>query len=549
MRLIDCETYELVEVSEPTEPYAILSHTWGHDELSFREYLDPAERRYSATFRTKIEPFCEVALADGIRFAWADTCCIDKSSSAELSEAINSMWTWYKNAEVCYAYLSDVPGDVKTHDPKSAFARSRWFTRGWTLQELVAPRRLEFFAEDWALIGDKATLLDELEAITGINREALAGQDLADFSVARRMSWASSRQTTRPEDIAYCLMGIFDVNMPMLYGEGSKAFIRLQEEIMRNTEDQSLFAWKATPESAKQFPYRGLLSSSPAEFAGCGNIKPYPVFTAVSTPVASTSRGIPLTGKVLPEWSTNQPLKIGKGKIKLNCFDQEQGQSRAIMIEVTGVGGDRYLRSSPHTDFSFPEVLKAMVDEDTTTVWLPKSVHKATAEAMPNSTRQHEFYVVLPGDPWDLKLWYRASGRFINIPPPSEGPYGSPRLIPSAAWNVGIASLLFKDEYIQASFQVHIWVWPFGLGETIKVQLHAEVTDFANGLDLKAHKPTDWGHERIVRGDWASGKSRPSLPPTQRLTLKRRGGEQSSVDIKLELRTFQGLDVFCLVVQ
>ncbi|KAK4206535.1 heterokaryon incompatibility protein-domain-containing protein, partial [Rhypophila decipiens] len=202
------------EVAEANEPYAILSHRWETDEVSFRGFQNTEKREKQAGFR-KIELACQEALQDGIGFVWVDTCCIDKASSAELSEAINSMFNWYHKATVCYAYLSDA------EDLDSTFFESKCLIlRGET--------------------------------------------PIQQISIAKRMSWAARRETTRPEDTAYCLMGIFDVNMPMLYGEGPKAFIRLQEEILRDSEDQSLFAWTASEESAKQAPYRGLFALSPA---------------------------------------------------------------------------------------------------------------------------------------------------------------------------------------------------------------------------------------------------------------------------------------------
>lgn len=170
------------------------------------------------------------------------SCCIDKTSSAELSEAINSMFRWYRDSSVCYTYLADVsysnPIDMDTQ-----ISMSRWFTRGWTLQELIAPRQVRFYTNEWLFIDSKADMSGLISTITGIDPQILLGADLETASVARRMSWASQRKTTRSEDIAYCLLGIFDVNLPLIYGEGMRAFQRLQEAIMSRSYDQSLFAW------------------------------------------------------------------------------------------------------------------------------------------------------------------------------------------------------------------------------------------------------------------------------------------------------------------
>lgn len=193
----------------------------------------------------KIKMACAIAREAGYWYIWIDSCCIDKTSSSELSEAINSMYAWYGDARICYAYLADVPPGETTQSEDSDFRRSRWFTRGWTLQELIAPAKLVFLCAEWETIGSKHDLVDVLEEITGIDRDALLldGTDLNKFSVAQRFSWASMRETERVEDHAYSLMGLFDINMPTLYGEGERAFRRLQEEILRRTPDQSLFAW------------------------------------------------------------------------------------------------------------------------------------------------------------------------------------------------------------------------------------------------------------------------------------------------------------------
>ena len=193
----------------------------------------------------KIRDACVVARKNGYRYIWIDSCCIDKSSSSELSEAINSMYKWYALADVCYAYLADVPPGDDHHVVGSYFRKSRWFTRGWTLQELIAPINVVFLSKDWAPIGSKHALDSLVENITKISCRALLHLDPLDkFSVAQRMSWAAKRRTTRVEDRAYSLLGMFNIHMPTLYGEGDHAFHRLQEQIMQRIPDQSLFAWE-----------------------------------------------------------------------------------------------------------------------------------------------------------------------------------------------------------------------------------------------------------------------------------------------------------------
>ncbi|TBU51136.1 HET-domain-containing protein [Dichomitus squalens] len=193
----------------------------------------------------KVREACRVAREAGYRYIWIDSCCIDKTSSSELSESINSMYLWYGIADECYAYLADVPPGKDPHSPGSEFRSSRWFTRGWTLQELIAPPRMKFLSNNWEVIGTKLTLVDIVEEVTTVPREALLQlEPLEEFSVAQRLSWAAKRETTRVEDQAYSLLGIFDINIPTLYGEGERAFRRLQEEILRRVPDQSLFAFK-----------------------------------------------------------------------------------------------------------------------------------------------------------------------------------------------------------------------------------------------------------------------------------------------------------------
>jgi hypothetical protein len=165
-----------------------------------------------------------------------DTCCINKSNPVELQEAINSMFRWYQNATKCYVYLSDVSTAKQRVDNECTWERtfreSRWFTRGWTLQELLAPTSVEFFSRERKKLGDKQALRKQLRTITGIHNAALEGAPLSQFSDKERFSWIHSRQTKDEEDKAYSLLGIFNVEMPLRYGEGSaNAFRRLEEEI------------------------------------------------------------------------------------------------------------------------------------------------------------------------------------------------------------------------------------------------------------------------------------------------------------------------------
>lgn len=293
MRLMDVKNLQLEDFppDEIPKKYAILSHKWGKDEVLFADVGRGIDNSEKAGYE-KIRSCCKQAATHNLDYIWIDTCCIDKSSSAELSEAINSMYPWYQKATICYAYLADVPTNVNTHDLNSAFAKSKWFERGWTLQELIAPLNLIFYSRDWIEIGTKLTLKDVLAQITGINVGILTGaKELKSASVALRMYWARDRQTSRTEDIAYCLMGLFDVNMPMLYGEGKKAFIRLQEEIMKHSDDQSLFAW--TDPDAPADSHCGLLADSPSKFRNSANIIPYQGWEPTS-PYQISNKGLRL---------------------------------------------------------------------------------------------------------------------------------------------------------------------------------------------------------------------------------------------------------------
>ncbi|KAB8291641.1 hypothetical protein EYC80_006441 [Monilinia laxa] len=279
MRLLNVITRKLEEFIGANIPkYAILSHTWGEEEVLFHDLSNP-EHRYKKGY-PKVEGCCQQAIQDGFHFVWIDTCCIDKSSSAELSESINSMYAWYEKARLCYAYLTDVPSGQDPYEDDSAFRQSRWFTRGWTLQELLVPQAIVFFDKEWGLVfkgsrvterelepdptprPDKKSILrwldslalprDDLpkrrlrllEDITGIEIVYFQNKnELWNAPVGLKFSWAARRTTSRPEDIAYCLLGLLKVNMPLLYGEGEKAFQRLQEEVLKREQDLSILAW------------------------------------------------------------------------------------------------------------------------------------------------------------------------------------------------------------------------------------------------------------------------------------------------------------------
>jgi hypothetical protein len=274
MRLINTRTGLFEEfIGRNIPKYAILSHTWEEEEVSFKDMSDHSCK--SKKGYGKIAMTCRLAAGAGLGYAWVDTCCIDKSSSAELTEAINSMFRWYGRASICYVYFSDLAPCASL---ETGLQGCRWFTRGWTLQELIAPEKIDFFDQSWSYRGNKHDLVDDLARITSINIEVLQHtMPLSTVAVAQKMSWAAHRQTTRIEDVAYCLLGIFDVNMAMLYGEEGKAFRRLQEEIIRTTPDYSIFAWTTPPssqtvQSPKIRVFSGILAESPLHFSKCGSV-------------------------------------------------------------------------------------------------------------------------------------------------------------------------------------------------------------------------------------------------------------------------------------
>ncbi|KAM0239529.1 hypothetical protein ACHAP5_008252 [Fusarium lateritium] len=344
MRLINVETFELEsfigEKGRPTPPYAILSHVWTTEEVSFQQMIGIQPLMEESLGYRKIVDFCSKVKNEGFEYAWVDTCCIDKTSSAELSEAINSMFQWYRKSEACYVYLSDVTSAENPVFQGSSFRRSRWFTRGWTLQELLAPHEIIFLADDWCEIGTKASLSTTISQITNIDVVTLVKHTWSHVSVAMIMSWASKRQTTRLEDQAYSLLGLFDVNMPLIYGEGQKAFYRLQVEIMKFTNDDSLFAWSTEPlddhgystsegTSTRGFRFLGLLAPSVSCFRDSHDI--------VAPKVVSISHA--------PYDMVKQNISLSAILVRLCSLPADHTQLRVGLDQVDVVGTLRFSRN------------------------------------------------------------------------------------------------------------------------------------------------------------------------------------------------------------
>ncbi|KAB2102383.1 hypothetical protein AG0111_0g9246 [Alternaria gaisen] len=250
MRLLDSRTLQLrTFYGDDIPPYAILSHTWlqDEDEVTHAQIQDPENCRHMMGFQ-KIEYTCQQAIRDGLNHAWIDTCCIDKTNSTELSEAINSMFQWYSNSKTCYVYLTDV-----SDQQNGNLMGSRWWSRAWTLQELLAPTDVRFYNVFWKRIGSKRDSILVIKFDTGIDEETLRSpRRMFDKSIAQRLSWAAGRKAKRTEDRAYSMLGILGVNMAMQYGEGSGAFTCLQEVILQDKNDQTLFAWNCVPKTISE---------------------------------------------------------------------------------------------------------------------------------------------------------------------------------------------------------------------------------------------------------------------------------------------------------
>jgi hypothetical protein len=293
MRLLKTKSYELVEANEIPTPfphYAILSHTWisPKDEITYQDIKKRKEDIENDIFKqkgwSKLKKYCDRTAKDGWEWAWMDTCCIDKTNPADTQEAINAMFRWYQNAGVCYAYLEDmdvlkvvrdvdlpedmdldeIVGSGNVADRKSFlhealytfFVNAKWFTRGWTLQELLAPHYLIFVDRAWRRIGTRESWALEIEEASKIETRHLTAFRPTDFnscSIAMRLSWASRRETTLEEDETYSLLGLFGISMPLIYGEGRwRAFNRLQRELIMVYNDDSIFAWKREQFSKEQ---------------------------------------------------------------------------------------------------------------------------------------------------------------------------------------------------------------------------------------------------------------------------------------------------------
>ncbi|KAF5343207.1 hypothetical protein D9758_013443 [Tetrapyrgos nigripes] len=360
MRLLNTHSLKLKSFfGDDIPPYAILSHTWGKtdDEVTFQEMMaeDRSVAKGKAGYK-KIRGACQYAQKYMFEWIWIDSCCINKESSAELSEAINSMYAYYEDAQVCYVYLEEAVCSEDIRDEGSGFRHCKWFTRGWTLQELLAPSYVVFLDQDWEMIGTRYSLADVISGITSIPVSVFKDGDFDRFSVAQKMSWASMRQTTRPEDQAYCLLGIFGVSMPPIYGEGgARAFIRLQQEIINISDDRSIFAWVA-PYGKKDS--RGLFARSPFEFRMSGEVKASEADDIGDTSFSFGNNGLRIHLPLVPiepvsvvvsETAKTQRPSYPVGTIfsaPLRCCS-ERGPETCFAVYLQKVAGERYVRCRP----------------------------------------------------------------------------------------------------------------------------------------------------------------------------------------------------------
>lgn len=329
MRFINTNTLDFEEIADselgedyPENKYAILSHRWGAaaDEVSYADINESRNFQVKPGY-AKLKGFCDLAASLGYQYGWDDTCSINKGDLNELSEAINSMYRWYQVSDLCIVYLEDVgPGKRKMMD-------SAWFDRGWTLQELIGPRKAAFYDCNWTFLGMKNDLLEVLSSKTGIPLEVLShAASPSSCSVAQRMSWAAKRTTTRIEDRAYSLLGIFDVNMPQIYGEREKAFRRLQQAIVQQGKDESIFAWSMVSGQDTA----GLYAPSLESFAECSEI----ISTRGSTGFSENNGEISISLKTFPH-------SMESYYALLNCTYKSSPDSRiAIIISRTSTETD-----------------------------------------------------------------------------------------------------------------------------------------------------------------------------------------------------------------
>ncbi len=343
MRLLHAKTLKFREFQESDiPPYAILSHTWEYgSEVTFQDMCSPYVPNKKGY--TKIVETCHLAVQSGLEYVWIDTCCIDKTNSAELSESINSMFRWYQRSQVCFVYLADYRFEgIRNYIPSNC----QWFGRSWTLPELLAPSRVQFYDKEWFPMGTKSDFAPVIETITRIPAPAILGlEPLSSYSVAQRMSWASCRIASRVEDRTYSLLGLFDISMPLIYGEGNNAFRRLQEEIVRRNADLTILAWQPT---SSRDGACSILADSPLAFQDCHDVLP---FSTTGVDFCISNRGLQISRQLVivsrSEGDIQQPLTYGfvVGYVQDNPY-------LVVSIPLKKIGYGLYVRES------YPSIMK-----------------------------------------------------------------------------------------------------------------------------------------------------------------------------------------------
>ncbi|KAI0476613.1 heterokaryon incompatibility protein-domain-containing protein [Xylariaceae sp. FL0804] len=349
MWLLNVRTRELEEYFDDHIPrYGILSHTWGKDEVLFHDLKDPTHT--SKLGYQKVDGCCRTAVDEHLDYVWIDTCCINKDSSAELSEAINSMFKWYQGAAECFVYLADVPALLDYNETlEEYFCNSRWFTRGWTLQELLAPSKLRFYDSGWNMLYhffitgrpsmELITIHQIILQVTGIDLNAWTKAD-----ISQRLSWVAKRHTTRKEDIAYCLLGLLGVHMPVLYGEGEAAFQRLLGEVIKTSNHHGVLAagYRQTVDHSRVGAPTTVFPVSPRQYGGCA--AGFPTLATASIlppilPVIATPHTLPVSmpgaaTRLMHFSMTNAGLHIELPLVPINASDQREPDPRGVMLAL-----------------------------------------------------------------------------------------------------------------------------------------------------------------------------------------------------------------------
>lgn len=369
MRCLNTTTFQIKEADHAwfkRQGYAILSHRWSSSEILFHEIdaygeeLRRTKGRHANKALDKILGACFIARQQSFQWMWMDSCCINRRSPMDLTESINSTFRWYREASVCIAYLADIVVPPPRSTTSTLFddrtgRPSIWFTRAWTLQELLAPTSMQFYDSNWRFMGTRGQLAKPIQQITGIKTQFLTGaEDFRSACIATKMSWMAGRQTTQVEDMAYSMLGIFNVSMKASYGDGPLAFIKLQQELIYKN-DESLFAWRMPPgeniKGRSSVPSLqigpgewGLMAASPAWYAGCGQMS-----TLAGRGVIRHMGGFGLTsqgidgplGKPSGSGGLFRQKKASTMGFSLNCWAPDRdGKMKAVQIQLRCVSSN-----------------------------------------------------------------------------------------------------------------------------------------------------------------------------------------------------------------